>query len=98
MLIADYRIHLLLRRVSSMLGLMNRRRTLRIGQLLLKVGGVAVGLIFALLATLRDLFAAADSQTEDDRPIQDCDLIGDYNHRTQRFDSGTDPAGWYDRD
>ena len=79
-----------------MLEAMKRYRILGIAQLLLKVGGVAVGLIFALLATLRDLFVAADSQTEDDRPIQDCDLIGDYNHRTQRFDSGTDPAGWYE--
>ena len=81
-----------------MLDWVNGYRTLRIGQLLLKVGGVAVGLVFALIAILRDLFAAADSQTQDDRPIQDCDLIGDYNHRTQRFDSGTDPAGWYEDD
>ena len=73
-------------------------RTLRIGQLLLKIGGVAVRLVFALIATFRDLFSAADSPTQDDRPIQDCDLIGDYNHRTQRFDSGTDPAGWYEDD
>ena len=81
-----------------MLDTMNRYRILRIGQLLLKIGGVAVGLVFALIATLRDLFADADLQTQDDRPIQDCDLIGDYNHRTQRFDSGTDPAGWYEDD
>ena len=71
-------------------------RTLRIGQLLLKICGVVVGLVFALIATFRDLFAAADSRTQEDSPIQDCDLIGDYNHRTQRFDSGTDPAGWYE--
>ena len=79
-----------------MLNVMKGYRTLRIGKLLLKVGGVAVGLVFALIATFHDLFAAANSQTQDDRPIQDCDLIGDYNHRTQRFDSGTDPAGWYE--
>ena len=81
-----------------MLDTMNRYRALRIGQLLLKIGGVAVGLVFALIATFRDLFAAANSRTQEDRPIQDCDLIGDYNHRTQRFDSGTDPAGWYEDD
>ena len=81
-----------------MLNSMSEYRTLRIGQLLLKIGGVAVGLLFALIATFRDLFAAANSRTQDDRPIQDCDLIGDYNHRTQRFDSGTDPAGWYEDD
>ena len=81
-----------------MLGMMNGYRTLRIGKLLLKVGGVAVGLVFALIATLRDLFATADSRTQDDRSIQDSDLIGDYNFRTQRFDSGTDPAGWYEEE
>ena len=80
-----------------MLELMKGYRTLRIGQLLLRLGGVAVGLVFALIATLRDLFVAADSQTQDDhRSIQDSDLIGDYNSRTQQFDSGTDPAGWYE--
>jgi hypothetical protein len=80
-----------------MLDLMNGYRTLRIGQLLLNIGGIAVGLVFALIATLRDLFAAADSRGQDDhRSIQDSDLIGDYNSRTQQFDSGTDPAGWYE--
>ena len=79
-----------------MIGFMNGYRALRIGQLLLKVGGVAVGLVFALIATLRDLFAATDSRTQDDRSIQDSDLAGDYNFRTQQFDSGTDPAGWYE--
>ena len=81
-----------------MLKLMNGYRTLIIGQLLLKIGGVAVGLVFALIATFRDLFAATDLRTQDDRPMQDCDLIGDYNHRAQRFDSGTDPTGWYEDD
>ena len=80
-----------------MLDLMNRYRTLRVGQLLLKAGGVAVGLVIALIATLRDLFAASDSRAQDEhRSIQDSDLIGDYNSRTQQFDSGTDPAGWYE--
>lgn len=81
-----------------MLNTMSEYRTLTIVQLLIKVGGFIVGIVFALIATLRDLFAAADSQTQSDRPMQDCDLIGDYNHRTQRFDSGTDPAGWYEDD
>jgi len=80
-----------------MLDIMNRYRTLRIGQLLLKVGGVAVGLVFALLATFRDLFTAAEPERQD-RPIQDADLIGEYNHRTGRLDAGNDPYGWYDED
>ena len=79
-----------------MLDTMNRYRTLRIGQLLLKISGVAVGLVFALAEIFRDLFAAADSRIQDDRSIQDSDLIGDYNFRSQQFDSGTDPAGWYE--
>ena len=79
-----------------MLGKMNGYRILRIGKLLLKVGGVAIGLVFALLATFRDLFATTDSRMQDDQSIQDSDLIGDYNFRTQQFDSGTDPAGWYE--
>ena len=80
-----------------MFDLMNRFKTFRMGQLLLKVGSVAVGLAFVLIATLRDLFAASDSRMQDDhRSIQDSDVIGDYNSRTQQFDSGTDPAGWYE--
>ncbi len=75
---------------------MNGHRILGIGQFALKVSGVVAGLFFALLGTLRDLFATADSHTESDRPIQDADLLGDYNFRTQQFDSGTDPAGWYE--
>ena len=74
----------------------NGYRTLRIGRLLLKAGGVVIGLVFALLATFRDLFAASDSPTQDDRSLQDSDLMGDYNFRTQQFDSGTDPTGWYE--
>ncbi len=79
-----------------MLGLMNGHRIFIVGQLVLKVGGIVIALVFALLATLRDLVAAADSPTQGDRSIQDSDLIGDYNFRTHQFDSGTDPAGWYE--
>ncbi len=79
-----------------MLDLMNGNRALRIGQLLLKLGGIALGLVFALIATFRELIAASDSPVENDRSIQDSDLIGDYNFRTQQFDSGTDPTGWYE--
>jgi len=80
-----------------MLSMMKGGRILRVRQLLLRVGGIAIGLIFALLDTFRDLFAGAES-TKQDRPIQDSDLVGDYNFQTQQFDSGTDPAGWYGED
>ena len=81
-----------------MLEMMKRYRILGIAQLLLKVGGVAVGLIFALLATLRDIIASVDVEYNDDRQLHDSDLSGELNHRTGRLDSGTDPYGWYDRD
>ena len=77
---------------------MNRYRTLRISQLLLKIGGVVVGLVFALLGILRDMLASVDVEEDDDRQLHDSDLSGELNHRTGRLDSGTDPYGWYDRD
>ena len=81
-----------------MLETMKRYRILGIAQLLLKVGGIAVGLIFALLATLRDIIASVEVEQNDDRQLHDSDLSGELNHRTGRLDSGTDPYGWYDRD
>jgi hypothetical protein len=66
------------------------RLTTTFGELLLAVAGTIVTLVregFALLTP---------SAAQDERPIQDSDLIGDYNFRTQRFDSGNDPAGWYE--
>lgn len=75
---------------------MNHQRIRSIGVLLLKLGGIALGLVFALIATFRELIAASDSPEHDDRSMLDSDLIGDYNHRTQQFDSGTDPTGWYE--
>ena len=81
-----------------MLGKMNGYRILRIGKLLLKVGGVAIGLLFALLATLRDLFSAVEAGQDEERRLHDSDLSGELNHRTGRLDSGLDPYGWYDQD
>ncbi len=81
-----------------MLGTMNGHRTFRIGQLLLKVGGITIGLALALLSTLRELFASVEVEHDDDRQLHDSDLSGELNHRTGRLDSGTDPYGWYDRE
>jgi hypothetical protein len=81
-----------------MLEMMKGYRILGIGQLLLKVGGVAVGLLFALIATLRDLFSTVEVEQNEDRRLHDSDLSGELNHRTGRLDSGLDPYGWYDRD
>ena len=77
---------------------MNGHRNSRFGQLLLKVGGVVIGLLFALLGTLRDIFASVEVEHNDDRQLHDSDVSGELNHRTGRLDSGTDPHGWYDRD
>ena len=81
-----------------MLDLMKGKRTLKVGQLMLKVGGVIVGLVFALFRTFRELFASVDVEHDDDRQLHDSDLSGELNHRTGRLDSGTDPYGWYERD
>ena len=75
---------------------MNHQRIRSIGVLLLKLGGIAFGLVLALIAIFRELIAASDLPEQDDRSMLDSDLIGDYNFRTQQFDSGTDPTGWYE--
>ncbi len=77
---------------------MKGNTTLQIGHLVRKLGGIAVGLLFALLGTVRELFASVDAENTDDRQLHDSDLSGELNHRTGRLDSGTDPYGWYDRD
>ena len=81
-----------------MLGMMSWNRRLRIGQPLLKIGGVTAGLVFALLDIFRELFAAVDVEHNDDRQLLDTDLIGEFNHRTGRLDAGNDPYGWYGDD
>jgi hypothetical protein len=77
---------------------MNGKRILRVRQLLLKVGGVAIGLVFALLGTLRELFASAEVEPNQERRLHDSDFMGEFNHRIGRLDAGVDPYGWYDED
>jgi tetrahydromethanopterin S-methyltransferase subunit F len=81
-----------------MLVLMKRNTTLKIGQLLLNVGGFAVGLVSALLGTLRELFVSAKAEPNQERRVHDSDFMGEFNHRTGRLDAGVDPYGWYDED
>ena len=71
---------------------------MRFLQLLIKLGGVAIGFVFALLGTARELFSSADTKHVDDRQLIDTDLIGEFNHRTDRLDAGNDPYGWYKED
>jgi len=74
---------------------------------LVLLGETLLGGAVALGALLRDTLAAGLAHQEDEEDaeedhyetqILDSDLIGAYNHRTHRFDAGTDPYGWYDDD
>ncbi len=58
-----------------MLGLMKGDGKLRVGRLLIKLGGVGLGLVFALVATFRDLFVTADTSYEEDEG-KEGDLTG----------------------
>ena len=85
--------------LSYILEAMNRYNTLRIGQLLLKVGSVAIGLVVALLDTLRDLLNAADTSDEKENDVSaGAYKGGTLNYRTGKLDDGTDPYGWYGKD
>jgi hypothetical protein len=77
---------------------MNGTTTLKGGQLLLKVGRVAVGVVFAPIGAFRELFTSVDVGQDDDRQLLDTDLTGEFNHRTGRLDAGNDPYGWYGED
>ena len=62
-----------------------------------KVFGIIVGLVFALIATFRDLFVTKDILDEEEYD-KEGDLTGVYNFCTRKFDNGTDPYGWYEED
>lgn len=81
-----------------MFNTMNRYRAFRITQSLLRIAGIAVGFVFALFATLRDLFHTVQVVQDEEHRLHDSDLSGEMNHRTGRLDSGLDPYGWYDQD
>jgi hypothetical protein len=84
---------------SPMLGPMKRNAIVKAGELLLYVGGAAVGIAFALLSTLRDLFAAADTSDEEEDDVSASAYTGGtLNYRTGKLDDGTDPCGWYGKD
>jgi hypothetical protein len=90
--------YLLEKRLAPMLSKMKQSAALRAGQLLLRIGGSTVGLVLALLGTLREFFAAGDFEHDDERQPLDTDLTGELNHRTGRLDAGNDPFGWYGDD
>lgn len=81
-----------------MLETMKINATPRIGQLLLNVGGVAVGLVSALFGTVLEVFFSVEPEPNQERRLHDSDLMGEFNHRTGRLDAGADPYGWYEED
>jgi len=82
-----------------MLDLMKGNTTLKIGQLLLKLGGVAGAFVFALLGTARELFVSADTTDKEENDISaGAYRGGTLNYRTGKLDDGTDPYGWYGKD
>ena len=57
-----------------------------------QAGVIFVGQIVGLLISAAKLESS-------DRPQGDgSDMFGDYNFRKDRFDTGTDPNGWYEDD
>jgi hypothetical protein len=81
-----------------MLELMNKHSISAIGQFTLKVGGIGVGLLVALLGAFRELFSSVEVEPNQGRRLHDSDFMGEFNHRTGRLDAGVDPYGWYDED
>lgn len=82
-----------------MLARMKRNAILKAGELMLCAGGAAVGIAFALLGTLRDIFSATDTNDEEESDVSaGAYRGGTLNYRTGKLDDGTDPYGWYGQD
>ncbi|MCB1862711.1 MAG: hypothetical protein KDI47_13435 [Gammaproteobacteria bacterium] len=77
-----------------MLGKMNKYRPLRTGWLLLKVVASA---FVAIVASLVTFLAASTKISGETEATANAARGGIFNHRTGKFDDGTDPAGWYEK-
>jgi hypothetical protein len=62
------------------------------------IATAAVRIGFNLLRDTVELLAAAPDPTLEEDALNSAIRGGDLNYRTGRFDDGTDPAGWYERD
>ena len=63
--------------------------------------GIATAAVRAGINLVRGavaLLAAAPDPTPEEDALNSAIRGGELNHRTGRFDDGTDPAGWYERD
>jgi len=63
--------------------------------------GIATAAVRVGIHLVRDavaFLAAAPDPTPEEDALNSAIRGGELNHRTGRFDDGTDPAGWYERD
>lgn len=63
--------------------------------------GIATAAVRVGINLVRDavaFLAAAPDPTPEEDALNSAIRGGALNHRTGRFDDGTDPAGWYERD
>jgi hypothetical protein len=63
--------------------------------------GIATAAVQVGINLVRDVvafLAAAPDPTPEEDALNSAIRGGELNHRTGRFDDGTDPAGWYERD
>ena len=63
--------------------------------------GIATAAVRVGINLVRDtvaFLAAAPDPTPEEDALNSAIRGGELNHRTGRFDDGTDPAGWYERD
>ena len=58
----------------------------------------AVELALKLIGGVIGLFASSPQTAPADEELNHSLRGGVMNHRTGRFDDGSDPAGWYERD
>ena len=70
----------------------------RIVRQTLDIASTAIGFGFNLLRSGAALIAGAPDPTPREDALNSAMRGGDLNHRTGRFDDGTDAAGWYERD
>ncbi len=69
-----------------------------------QVGKAIASSLGAIVASLISFLAASANTSDEildeqnDQPMQNTGLIGEYNFRTHKLDEGTDPDGWYEED